>query len=201
MHLDGLTDDELLRRTPERPEAFGTSYARHERAVVAWLERRTGDPELAADLAAEAFAAALLGARRYRPGEAPASAWLYGITRHVLARSLRRRRVEDRARRRLGMAPLELTDELLERVERIGADERAARLLERLPPDQAHAVHAHVIDEVPYDRIARSCAARRAWCASASAAAWRPCARSPRSDRERHPRARRLSQDGVGAYR
>ena len=154
MDLTALTDDELLRRTLEQPEAFGAFYARHERAVVGWLDRRTGDPELAADLAAETFAAALLAARRYRPGEAPATAWLFGIARHVLSRSLRRRRVEDRARRRLAMPPLELTDELLERVERIGADERAAQLLEQLPPDQAHAVRAHVIDEVPYERLA-----------------------------------------------
>src|SRR5262249_35471355 len=139
MDLSALTDDELLRRAPAQPEAYGAFYARHERAVLGWLDRRTGDPELAADLAAETFAAALLAARprRYGPGGAPATAWLFGIPRHVLARSLRRRRVEDRARRRLGMPPLELTDELLERVERIGADERAAQLLDRLPPDQA----------------------------------------------------------------
>ena len=154
MDLSRLPDDELLALTPRRAEAFGAFYARHERAVVAWFARRTRDPELAADLTAEAFAAALLGARRYRPGEAPAAAWLYGIARHTLARSAKRRRVEDRARRRLGMPPLELTDELLERVERIGAGERAAALLERLSPDQAHAVRAHVIDEVPYERLA-----------------------------------------------
>src|SRR5919198_727828 len=115
MDLSRLPDDELLARTPERPEAFGTFYARHERAVVAWL---------------------------------------HGIARHTLARSAKRRRVEDRARRRLGMPPLELTDELLERVDRIGADDRAAALLERLSPDQAHAVRAHVIEEVPYERLA-----------------------------------------------
>ncbi len=34
MDLARLTDDELLARTPGRPEAFGAFYARHERAVV-----------------------------------------------------------------------------------------------------------------------------------------------------------------------
>jgi RNA polymerase sigma factor (sigma-70 family) len=147
-------DDALLARTPGDPEAFGAFYERHERLVLGWLVRRTGDPELAADLCAETFAAALLAASRYRPGGAPAAAWLLGIARHVLAGSLRRRRVEDRARRRLDLPVLVLDDELLERIAAIGADERADALLARLPADQAGAVRARVLDEQPYDRIA-----------------------------------------------
>jgi RNA polymerase sigma-70 factor (ECF subfamily) len=147
-------DDALLARTATEPEAFGTFYERHERLVLGWLVRRTGDPELAADLCAETFAAALLAAPRYRPGGAPAAAWLLGIARNVLAGSVRRRRVEDRARRRLGLPVLVLDDELLERIAAIGAGERAEALLAQLPPDQASAVRARVLDEQPYDRIA-----------------------------------------------
>ena len=86
-----------------------------------------GDPELAADLAAETFAAALVAARRFRGGGAPASAWLVGIARNVLAGSVRRSRVEDRARRRLGMEPIALDDELLARIERLGGDHASRR--------------------------------------------------------------------------
>ncbi len=91
--------------------------------------RRTRDPELAADLAAETFAVALVAARKYRGDGAPASAWLVGIARNTLFASLRRSRVEDRARRRLGMEPIELDDELLARIERIGGDSRVETLL------------------------------------------------------------------------
>jgi RNA polymerase sigma-70 factor (ECF subfamily) len=154
MDLARLSDDDLLTATASRPDAFGEFYARHERAVLAFMLRRTGEPELAADLAAEAFAAALVAVRRYRPGEAPAAAWLYGIARNVLLRSFKRRRVEDRARRKLAMAPLALTDELLERIDRLGGDERVEQLLARLTPDQARAVRAHVIGEEPYPAIA-----------------------------------------------
>src|SRR5262245_7529384 len=154
MDLARLDDDDLLTATPSRPDAFGEFYARHERAVLSFMLRRTGDPELAADLAAEAFAAALVAVKRYRPGEAPAAAWLYGIARNVLLRSFKRRRVEDRARRKLAMAPLALTDELLERIDRLGGDERVEQLLARLTPDQARAVRAHVIGEEPYPAIA-----------------------------------------------
>jgi RNA polymerase sigma factor (sigma-70 family) len=154
MDLTRLTDDDLLASTPTRPEAFGELYARHESAILGFMLRRTSEPELAADLTAEVFAAALVSVRRYRPGGAPAAAWLYGIARNVLLRSIKRRRVEDRARRRLAMDPLPLTDELLDRIERLGDDERVERLLSLLTPDQAHAVRARVIGEQPYPQIA-----------------------------------------------
>src|SRR4051812_46386014 len=148
------SDDELLGRTPKDPEAFGEFYARHETAVLGFMLRRTGEPELAADLTAETFAAALVSVRRYRPGPAPAAAWLYGIARNVLARSIKRRRVENRARRKLDMPPIALSDELLDRIERLGGDARVEQLLEKLVPEQAHAIRAHVIAEAPYPEIA-----------------------------------------------
>jgi hypothetical protein len=45
--------------------AFTVFYRRHLARLVAYLVGETGDGELAADLAAEVFAAALVGARRY----------------------------------------------------------------------------------------------------------------------------------------
>ena len=45
--MDHLGDDELLALTPRRPEAFAVFYRRHERALLGYLVRRTGDPELA----------------------------------------------------------------------------------------------------------------------------------------------------------
>jgi len=149
-----VDDDRLLARARRDPAAFGTFYERHERLVLGYFMRRVGDPELAADLAAETFAAALVAVGRYRGGGPPASAWLVGIARHVLSASVRRARVEDRARRRLGMEPLALDDELLERIARIGGDERVEALLGRLTPSQSAAVRARVLDEEDYAGIA-----------------------------------------------
>ena len=86
-----LSDDELLARTPSDREAFGELYDRHVRAVLGELRRRGLATEEALDLTAEVFAAALLASRRYRPGEAPARAWLLGIARNKLAHRCRRR--------------------------------------------------------------------------------------------------------------
>lgn len=145
-----MDDDQLLARSARDPAAFGVFYERHERLVLGYFVRRLRDPELAADLAAETFAAAFLGARKFRGGGAPASAWLIGIARHVLLGSVRKSRVEDKARRRLGMEPIVLDDELLERIARIDME----ALLARLGPEQAEAVRSRVLDDQDYAVIA-----------------------------------------------
>ena len=156
--FDRFSDEELLAATRRRPEAFGTFYRRHERAMLVFFLRRTASAELAADLTAEVFAAALASSRRFRPGKTPAVAWLYGIASNKLADSRNRGRVEERARRRLPAEPLRLTDEALERVEALADAERGAEvvneLLDQLPPDQRDAVRAHILEERGYEEIA-----------------------------------------------
>ena len=147
-------DERLLSRTRSDPEAFGAFYRRHERSVLGYFMRRTGDAELAADLTAETFAAALEATDRFRAGGAPASAWLFGIARHKLIRSVERRRVEESARRRIGMASLDLDDDVLRAIEAVGADARASALLGSLPADQAAAIHGRVVEEEPYADLA-----------------------------------------------
>jgi RNA polymerase sigma factor (sigma-70 family) len=151
---DPRTDEELLAAVEERPEAFGVFYRRHVRPLLGYLVRRTGDAELAADLCAETFAAALDGLHRFDPARGPAVAWLYGIARRLLLHAAQRGVVEDRARRRLGMAPLELTDAALERIE-AEAGEVATAALDALPADQREAVRARILDERDYADIAR----------------------------------------------
>lgn len=62
--------------------------------------------------------------------------------------------VEDAARRRLGMEPVTITDETVELVAELSADDELERLLETLPPDQREAVVARVVDEQNYAEIA-----------------------------------------------
>ena len=131
-------DDALLVAAADDPDAFAAFYRLHVRGVIAYFRRRVRDAELAADLTAETFAAALDGRRRYAPERGPAAAWLYGIARRQLVTLQRRGHVERRARRRMGMARIELTDEMLERVEAV-ADAELAEVdvaLAALPEDQ-----------------------------------------------------------------
>ncbi|MGH2891118.1 MAG: sigma factor [Solirubrobacteraceae bacterium] len=58
---------------------------------------------MAADLTAEVFAAAFAAAERFRPEVATAAPWLFAIAQNTLASSVRRGRVEEAARRQLGV--------------------------------------------------------------------------------------------------
>ena len=60
-------------------DAFAAFYRRHLALVVGFGLRATGDPEAAADLAGEVFAAALAACGRYRAEHDTAAPWLIGI--------------------------------------------------------------------------------------------------------------------------
>jgi len=158
MGRDDENDERLLAATRRDPAAFGPVYERHAPAVLAYLRARTRSTEQALDLTAEVFAAALQSAHRYRPGEAPVRAWLFGIANHKLIDSLRRARTADAALQRLGIASLGIGDDELAEVERrlsAQADgELALRLVGDLPPDQRAAVLARVVDEADYAELA-----------------------------------------------
>jgi RNA polymerase sigma factor (sigma-70 family) len=158
MESEADDDDRLLVQfVAGDADAFVAFYRRHLAAMLAFFLRRTGDRELTADLTAEVFAAALLAAERYRPGERPALAWLYGIAAHKLNDSRRRGRVEDRARRKLAMERLEIDDAGLDRVEQLAGHADESRLREAvaaLPSSQRDAVLARVVDEQSYTEIA-----------------------------------------------
>ncbi len=138
-------------------EAFGVIYDRYEEALLGFFRRATGRADLAADLTAEVFAVAIGSVGSFRPELGSARAWLFGIARHELAQSWRRGRVDAQARRRLGMEPLVLSDENLERIDRLGEAGviDSLTLLEALPPDQRAAVRARVIDGLDYEEAAR----------------------------------------------
>lgn len=134
--------------------SFDAFYLRHLPVVVAFLLRETRDREAAADLAAEVFAAVMLAAGRYRDDGDPAVSWVLGIARKKLRVSRRRRRIEDRARKRLGFEPVALDDADLDRVERLAGEGSASVLLGSLPEHEREAVRRRVVDEQSYDQIA-----------------------------------------------
>jgi RNA polymerase sigma-70 factor (ECF subfamily) len=145
------SDDDLL--TTDDAEAFGMFYDRHVNSVLGYFARRTGDPEVAADLTAETFASALTARRRFRPGGAPASAWLFAIAARRLADYHRRGRVEARAQKALAMERVPLGAEDAEMIRLLG-DDAVVSMLVMLPPDQRSAIRSHVVDEIDYGVIA-----------------------------------------------
>lgn len=156
MMLARTSDAQLLSAARTSRRAFGAFYDRYERAVAGYFMRRTRDPEVSADLTAEVFAAALAAADRYRPETETAAPWLFAIAQNTLASSVRRGRVEEDARRKLGVdAAVELDHRSVARLEQaVVGDAWVADVLRRLPADQRDAIRAHVLEDRSYDEIA-----------------------------------------------
>lgn len=153
------SDAELLAAVAACDErAFSVFYRRHLAMVVGWCVRRTRDPELAADLTAEVFAAVLESAVRYEARHESAAGWLVGIASNVLGHSVRRGQVDARARARLGARTLPVADDDLAMVIELSASSagEAGQMLATLPPDERDAIHARVLQEREYGEIALS---------------------------------------------
>ena len=136
--------------------AFAVFYRLHVPAVLAYLMRETRNPETAADLAAEVFAAVLLAAGRYTEQTESATPWVIGIVRNKLLMSWRRGRVEARARHRLGFEAMTLSDGDLDQIVEVAQAGSGSllELIDSLPEDEQTAIRSRVLDERSYREIA-----------------------------------------------
>jgi RNA polymerase sigma-70 factor, ECF subfamily len=150
--LGRVSDAELLRAGSA--DAFEEVYDRHAAQLLAWAWARVG--EHAADLTAEVFARAWLNRSRFRhENETSALPWLLGIAKNVLRESLRKRRVEDAARRRLGMPRLLAQDAALDAIDDgRSLSESERRTLASLPQQDRELLRLRVIEERSYRDIA-----------------------------------------------
>ncbi|MEU5638656.1 RNA polymerase sigma factor [Streptomyces milbemycinicus] len=121
------------RAAPPRPDAagFAVFYEENFDAVLGFVTRRTTCPQLAADLTADVFVAALEAADRYDPKRGAPAAWLYGIARNVLAAHYRGSAREQRVMARLNGRRLLDEEDIAALEERIDAERAARELVER----------------------------------------------------------------------
>jgi RNA polymerase sigma factor (sigma-70 family) len=136
------------------PDDIEELYRGHARRIAGYLMRATGDAEVAADLTAETFAAALLARDRYRPELGAPTTWVYAIAANKLKDWRRRGYAEDRARRRLRIERPALSEADVAEFSRLAADVSADALLDELPADQRTALRARVVDDRAYGEIA-----------------------------------------------
>ena len=125
-----------LPRIAHDPAAFEAFYREHVEAVQRSIARRVGDPHLAADLTADVFLAAIDAAPSYRPDRGSPPAWLFGITRIVIAAERRRNARERRATARVVGRRLLDDDDIARLQARIDAAARSRELyaaLDALP--------------------------------------------------------------------
>jgi RNA polymerase sigma factor (sigma-70 family) len=152
------SDAELIVASREDPRAFRELYDRWAEPLLAYFMRRVLNAEIAADLLAETFAAAYEHRGRFRDVGRPGGAWLYGIAAKKLAHYFRRREVEMRTARRLGLARPALDQESAGLIAAlIDDDEHRSALraaLEQISGAEREAVELRVISELDYDQIA-----------------------------------------------
>ena len=152
MNLEKASDAKLLVASDKDAAAFRALYDRYAEQITSYHLRRCREEQAALDLTAETFAQAWCGRRSFRDEVGGSAApWLYGIARNVLLQSVRRQRLEDGARQRLGMlehadpSPVAPEPSWLD-----GVDE----LLDELPADQRSALELRVLEDLPYERVA-----------------------------------------------
>jgi RNA polymerase sigma factor (sigma-70 family) len=148
-----------LVRSTDDAEAFQEFYVANRGRLMAFLTRRTLDPDVARDLAAETFAVALQRRHQFRGDtEAEAQAWLFAIARTQLSLYWRRGTAERRALALLGAEQPPPEPPELERVEELaGLRElrgHVRRAFDALSADQAYAVQQRVVGERAYDELA-----------------------------------------------
>lgn len=153
----GLDDRELLLMAKSDREAFAEIYRRHAAGVLAYFARAVGRSDLAFDLTAETFAAALLALPRYHAGPSPGKSWLFAIAHNRLVDARRRGRAEARAREELGMQAIILSEQdesVLDQVIARLDGQRALEVVRELPDDQQDAVTARFVKDLDYPEIA-----------------------------------------------
>lgn len=151
------SDENLLRSG--RTADFAVVYRRHVEAVWSFCRSRSS-AEDAADLTSEVFAQALLSRRRFRGrGRDSARPWLLGIARNLLRHHARHNAVAERARHRIGLDPTTAPDDVeaavVRRLDLPAEAQRANEAIAQLPPTLADAVRLRILEERPYDQVAR----------------------------------------------
>lgn len=153
------SDAELLRGTRHDPEFFGQFFDRYYTEVSEYFWVRTADVEVAADLTAETFAAALEGFDRFDESKGTPAGWLFGIADKQLRQWLRRGRVDRRSRDRLHLDPIPFDEGGYERVEALSEIRRLveplAAALAALPDAVRRAIELRVLDQLEYAAVAQ----------------------------------------------
>lgn len=149
-----------LQRPLTDPEGFIEFYRCESASVLTFCARRVLGAETALDLTAETFAQAYRGRVGFRgTTELEARAWVLTIARRQIGRYLRRGRLDRRALQTLGMQiPVIDPGEADEIERRAGLPQLRAALggeLERLSADQRRALRLRVVEERPYEDVAR----------------------------------------------
>jgi len=154
--VGSTSDANVIARARREPAAFAAIFDRHYDAIHGYLRRRLDAP-IAEELAAETFARALRGLKRYDDARPDALPWLYGIAANLARRHRRTELRRLRAYARTGRDPLQ--DEHADapaRLDAAAAGPRLAAALAELRADDRETLLLFAWAELSYEEIARA---------------------------------------------
>lgn len=157
--MDREPTAEDLRAAGEDHAAYGRVYRAYVMPILAFTTSRVYDVDTAWDLTAETFARGYLKHRSFRGRtDVEARAWIFAIARREILQFQRRRRIERKAMKRLGVEPAPLADDDHERIlELAGVAELRTTVrkeLGRLGEGQRAALTLRIVEDLPYEQVA-----------------------------------------------
>jgi RNA polymerase sigma factor (sigma-70 family) len=164
-NLADTDDADLIRSLRRDPASVEEFYRRHVRPLRRYLMRRVGDIDVAADLVAAAFLAAIESADGYDPTRGRPAAWLFGIANNLISAEARRRATETRTVARLGGQHIPAPDDYARVEEQLDAHQRSgpvADVLDNLPTAERELVHLLLHGDCTVSEAARALGIRPA---------------------------------------
>lgn len=155
---DQRGDAALIERSWHEPERFGAIFDAYFKEIHRYVARRL-DLQAADDIAAETFAIAFRGRRRYDLARINARPWLYGIATNLVSRYRRDEQRKLRAMERADQAETQPTgheDQVAARVSAQKVSGSLARAIRALPAGQRDVLLLIVLSDLSYDEVAQA---------------------------------------------
>jgi RNA polymerase sigma-70 factor (ECF subfamily) len=136
-----------------RSEDFQRLFDEHAASLLAFLEYRIGNIELARDVHADTFERVLKTRFRFDPRRGSEKTWLYTIALNILRDQGRRRAAEARAIDRVSAGSG--SDDWTDDTDRLDTRDAVRRGLATLPDDEREAVAMYYGADLSLEEIAR----------------------------------------------
>ena len=149
-----VNEEAILKQSLSDSEAFKPIYEKYFKKIFLFLLHRTGDKEIAADLAQQVFIKALTGLSKFQFRGLPFSAWLYRIAInecHTFFRKTRRTRwvmLDEKA-------TAHLHEEMTVDTQLHDLEAQLPAILQKLPEKDLQLIELRFFEGRPFKEIAQ----------------------------------------------
>ena len=147
------SDEEIIRRSVEDPEAFGEIFERHHDSVYAYLRRRLG-PDEGEELTSQTFSIAFSRRGSYEAEHDTCRPWLLGIAHRLALASARHARIVIASMPRLATELVHRDPDPHDRLEAQRLLPKIERALARLSEGDRETFLLYALGELTYEQVA-----------------------------------------------